>query len=270
MATEFDEFERVMWAGQATAYERVFARCAAYTAASLLDTAHVTAGTEVLDVGTGPGTVADLARRRDARVWAVDADAEMVATAARNLPGLDVRQALLPNLPFRDAAFDAVVGNFVINHVGEPDVALAELRRVLRRGGRLALTCWPRPDGTTSRGHAVVNDAMEKAGVVWPGDVPTMPFNEYGDPGEFAALVSAAGFADVKVDEVAWNHVVDPEDWWSGPMAGVGSTGYVLTRQSPEMIARVRAEYDKITATFAAADGRMALPVRALLAHATR
>jgi ubiquinone/menaquinone biosynthesis C-methylase UbiE len=270
VATDFDDFERVMWAGRAAAYERVFALCTAYTAPALLDAAHVSEGSEVLDVGTGPGTVAGAARRRDARVRAVDADPEMVAMATRNVPGLDVRRALLPDLPFPDAAFDAVVANFVINHVGAPDIALAELRRVLRPGGRLALTAWPEPGSTSGRAHAIVNEAMEKAGVAWPADVPYPPFHRYAEPDPFAALVAAAGFADAKVDEIGWEHVVDPEDWWAGPMAGVGATGYVLTRQRPATIARVRAEYDQITAGYATADGRMALPVRALLAHATR
>jgi ubiquinone/menaquinone biosynthesis C-methylase UbiE len=270
VATDFDDFERVMWAGRAAAYERVFAQCTTYTATALLDAAHVTEGCEVLDVGTGPGTVAGAARRRDARVRAVDADAEMVAMAARNVPGLDVQRALMPDLPFPDAAFDAVVANFVINHVGEPDIALAEVRRVLRPGGRLALTAWPAPGSTASRAHAIVNEAMEKAGVVWPADVPLPPFHQYAEPVAFAALVAAAGFADAKVDEVVWEHVVDPEDWWAGPLAGVGGTGYVLTRQAPETIARVRAEYDQMAAAYATADGRISLPARALLAHATR
>ncbi len=47
----------------------------------------------------------------------------------------------MSDLPLPDGAFDAVAGNFVINAVGDLAAALAELRRVLRGGGRLALTC---------------------------------------------------------------------------------------------------------------------------------
>jgi SAM-dependent methyltransferase len=191
----------------------------------------------------------------------------MAETAALNVPGLDVRVARLPDLPFPDAAFDSVVGNFVINHVGEPGVALGELRRVLRPDGRLALTGWPLPRSVP---QSLVNDAMERAGVVWPEEVPVTPFNAYGNPGAFRDLVAGAGFSGVEVDEIIWDHVVDPEAWWAGPMAGVGSTGFVLTRQDPATIARVKAAYDELAADYTRADGRLVLPARALLAHATR
>jgi SAM-dependent methyltransferase len=265
--TDFDAFERVMWAGRAADYERVFARLAAHTAETLLDAAGAGRGTAVLDIGTGPGTVAAAAWRRGAQIRAVDADPQMVERAARNVPGLDVRLAQLPGLPFADATFDAVVGNFVINHVGAPAAALAELRRVLREGGRLALTCWPMPG---SKAQSIVNEAMERAGVVWPEDVPVTPFQTYGNPAAFRDLVAGAGLSGVVVEEIVWEHVVDPELWWSGPAAGVGSTGYVLTRQDQATIARVQAAYADMAARYATEDGRVALPARALLARGVR
>jgi SAM-dependent methyltransferase len=267
VTTEFDAFERDMWKGRAAAYERGFARLAAHTADALLDAAHVAEGTEVLDVGTGPGTVAAAARRRGAHVKAVDAEPQMVEMAGRNVPGLDVQLALAQELPFPDAAFDAVVGNFMINHVGEPERALAEMRRLLRPRGRLALTCWPLPG---SKAQSIVNDAMEQAGVFWTEKIPTTPFFTHGNPVAYRGLVAAAGFSDATVDEVLWEHVVDPADWWAGPMAGVGSTGYVLTRQDDATIARVKEAYDEQAAAYAIEDGLVALPARALLAHATR
>lgn len=92
------------------------------------------------------------------------------------MPELDVRVAALPELPFEDGTFDAVVGNFVINHVGDPVAALEELR-VLRPGGRVALTCWRMPGSGLL---AVVRDTMAEVGVVWPEDIPLTPFMEYG------------------------------------------------------------------------------------------
>jgi ubiquinone/menaquinone biosynthesis C-methylase UbiE len=131
---DFDTYERGLWAGRASAYERGFARLTAHTAGALLDAAGVGAGTRVLDVGTGPGVVAAAAAARGAQVTAVDAEPGMAETAARNVPGLDVRVAVLPDLPLPDGEFDAVTGNFVINHMSDPPAVLAELRRVLRPG----------------------------------------------------------------------------------------------------------------------------------------
>src|SRR5271154_3610114 len=137
---DFDAYERELWAGRAGVYERGGAGVAAHPDGALLDAAGVASGTRVLDVGTGPGVVAGAAAARGARVTAVDAEPSMAEAAARNVPGLDVRVAVLPDLPLPDGAFDAVTGNFVINATGDPAAVLAELRRVLRGGGRLALT----------------------------------------------------------------------------------------------------------------------------------
>ena len=131
LVTAFDAYERRTWAGRAEAFAGSFAQLCAYTVPQLLDAAGVRAGVRVLDVGTGTGTAAVAACRRGAKVTAVDAEPSMVELAARAAPAADVRVAVLPQLPFDDGRFDAVVGNFVLNHVGRPRDALAELRRVL-------------------------------------------------------------------------------------------------------------------------------------------
>jgi SAM-dependent methyltransferase len=208
---DFDAYERRLWAGQAAAYQRGFARLTAHTAEALLDAAGVEAGTRLLDVGTGPGVVARAAVARGARVTAIDAEPSMAEAAARNVPGLDVRVAVLPELPLNDGEFGAVTGNFVINAMGDPEAALAELRRVLGLGGRLALTCWsyPRPPVL-----GVAGEAIQAAGVPWPDDIPAPPFQEYSSPGAFAALLTGTGFDDAAVQELSWEYRVRPDDWW--------------------------------------------------------
>jgi ubiquinone/menaquinone biosynthesis C-methylase UbiE len=148
---DFDSYARRLWAGRADAYEHGFARLTVHAVGALLDAARVGTGTRVLDVGTGPGVVAGAAVARGARVTAVDAEPSMAEAAARNVPGLDVRVAVLPDLPLPAAGFDAVTGNFVIHATGDPAAVLAQLRRVLRAGGRLALTCWSEPFGSHGR-----------------------------------------------------------------------------------------------------------------------
>jgi SAM-dependent methyltransferase len=174
--------------------------------------------------------------------------------------------AVLPDLPQPDGDLDAVVGNFVINHVGDPLRALVELRRVLCRGGRLALTCWHHPYNPA---NSLVNDAMEQVGVVRPDDVPDVSFRTHGTPVAFSALLTEAGFTNVAVDEITWRHTVDPEDWWAGPRSGVGTTGMVLTRQDSATIARVKEVYDGLVAQYMTGEGVMSLPASALLAHGT-
>jgi SAM-dependent methyltransferase len=211
--------------------------------------------------------VAAEASRRGAKVSAVDADPLMAETAARNAPEADVRVAVLPDLPYEDETFDAVVGNFVINHVGEPEATLKELRRTLRPGGHLALTCWVMPGSGVL---AVVRDAMEEVGIPWPDDVPLSPFMTYGQPDPFADLVGRQ-FREAAVENLDWDFEFDSGEWWeSGAMARVGSNGVVLSKQNPPTIARVKEAYDRLLIPFASGNGQVAVPAHALLARGIR
>ncbi len=263
---DFDAYERRLWAGRAAGYQQTFARLTAHTAGALLDAAGVEAGTRLLDVGTGPGVVAGAAVARGARVTAVDAEPSMAEAAARNVPGLDVRVAVLPDLPLNDGEFDAVTGNFVINACGDPPAVLAELHRVLREGGRLALTCWAHPPAP-ALGIAV--EAVEAAGVPWPDDVPVPPFRVYSSPGAFEALLTGTGFTGATARELSWAHRVDPERWWQVYASGIGSTGLVIARQDAAAVARIKAEFDRLIAPYAEDDRQVALPAVAVLASAS-
>jgi SAM-dependent methyltransferase len=269
VTTVFDAWERRIWEGKAEAYAGSFAKLCAYTVPRLLDAAEVGAGTRVLDAGTGPGTVAAGACARGARVTAVDAEPSMVAMAGRAAPEAEVRQAVLPDLPFPDGAFDAVVSNFVVNHVGRPAAAVAAMRRVTRAGGRVAVTIWAVPPAA---GQALLGRAVEAAGVGRPADVPEgleaaddFPRTEDG----LAGLLRGAGLRDVTCVPVAWDHRTTPEEWWSGSAGGVARVGQILRAQPPEVVAAVRARYDELSAEFAGPDGTLLLPHAALLAYGT-
>lgn len=148
----FDRSERAIWSGSAAAYAATFAAVCAYPVPTLLDAVGVRTGERLLDVGTGTGVVAEAAVARGATVTAVDAEPSMALAARARVPQADVLQAVLPGLPVEAGAFDVAVANFVVNHVGRPRDAVAELRRVVRPGGRVGVTLWPAapPDGQTS------------------------------------------------------------------------------------------------------------------------
>ncbi len=205
MQTAFDESQRRTWAGQADAYAASFAKLCAYPVPGLLDAAAVRENARILDVGTGTGTAAAVACERGAKVTAVDAESGMVARAALAAPEADVRLAALPRLPFADDQFDAVVGNFVLNHVGRPRDAQREIRRVTRPGGRTAVTIWAVP---AAPGQALLGRAVQAAGVTRPADLPALaPEDDFPRTQQgLAALLSEAGLKDVICDTVAWGH----------------------------------------------------------------
>ncbi|MEU8179498.1 class I SAM-dependent methyltransferase [Micromonospora sp. NPDC049044] len=266
--TAFDEYERSRWAGRAAAFDNSLAALCAHPAPSLLDAAHVAAGTRVLDAGTGSGTVAGLAVARGATVVAVDAEPSMVEMVRGRVPSAEVRLAALPHLPFPAGHFDAAVANFVINHVGDPLAAIGELRRVVRAGGRIAVTIWPDPPPEAQRLWGTVFDT---AGVDRPTSVPSVDAERDfpRTPDGFAGLLDAAGLADARCDTITWAHRTDPEAWWSGPANGISKPGLVLQRQPPEMVTRIRAAYDELTAAYRDPDGLLVLPTAALLASAS-
>ncbi|MGW6690847.1 methyltransferase domain-containing protein [Streptomyces sp. NPDC054961] len=97
------------------------------------------AGRRVLDAGCGSGPLTAALRDRGAVVTGIDASARMVALAGRRL-GADADLHVVDlrdRLPFADGAFDDVVASLVLHYLEDWGPTLAELRRVLKPGGRL-------------------------------------------------------------------------------------------------------------------------------------
>lgn len=92
---------------------------------------------EVLEIGAGTG--ANLAFYPDtvSRLVVTEPDRHMRDRLHQKAPGVLAVDAPAERLPFPDASFDAAVGTLVLCSVGDPVAALAELRRVIRPGGRL-------------------------------------------------------------------------------------------------------------------------------------
>lgn len=91
-------------------------------------------GEEILDLGCGDGQLTLRIAEAGARVRGVDASPAMVAAARSR--GLAVEEAMAEALPFAVASFDAVFSNAALHWVRGQDAMMAEVRRVLRPGGR--------------------------------------------------------------------------------------------------------------------------------------
>ncbi len=95
-------------------------------------------GKRVLDVGCGKGRFARIFREQepDAEIWGLDISAEML----RFVPeGIHTRQGSMTELPFEDGFFDGVYATESLEHVVEIGKAVAEMCRVARTGGRIAI-----------------------------------------------------------------------------------------------------------------------------------
>ncbi|GAA5011059.1 class I SAM-dependent methyltransferase [Kitasatospora paranensis] len=262
----FADFERRGWARRSTTYDGGFGAMTAGLHRALLDRAAVGPGGRLLEVGCGTGRLAALAAAGGARVVATDAVLPMAAAAAAALPGTPVLAAVLPGLPFADGVFDAVVGAFVVNHVPDPPAALADLARVVVRGGRVVLSCWDAL--ARNRAQGVFAEAVADADADGPPRArrAPSPFARYGDPDTLTGLLGAAGLVDVRVERADWTHRVDPDDWWYHVLGGTVLTASLIEDRAPADLARIRAAYDRLAAPYAAAG----FPVAALVAVGTR
>ncbi|MCC6948341.1 MAG: methyltransferase domain-containing protein [Bradyrhizobiaceae bacterium] len=140
----FSAFEKAGWEKAAEPYHNHWGSLSAQSAGAMLDAAGVSAGRDVLDVGTGAGYAAAAALRRGARVVGLDFSAAQIDLARRLMPDATFRQGDAENLPFENESFDAVVSGFTVNHLPHAECAFAEAFRVLRPGGRFAYTVWAR------------------------------------------------------------------------------------------------------------------------------
>ena len=109
------------------------------------------AGERILDVATGTGWSARNVARSGAKVTGVDISEELLA-AARELtghvrPAIYFRHGDAECLPFDDGVFDGVISTFGVMFAFDQEQAAAELARVCRSGGRLALATWASAGG---------------------------------------------------------------------------------------------------------------------------
>jgi demethylmenaquinone methyltransferase/2-methoxy-6-polyprenyl-1,4-benzoquinol methylase len=127
IAPVYDAMNRVMTAGLDRHWRRLTADAA------------VRPGDRVLDACCGTGDLALAGVRAGGRVTGLDFSDRMLERARRKAPELEWLHGDLLELPFPDASFDAATVGFGVRNVADLPRALAELRRVLRPGGRLGV-----------------------------------------------------------------------------------------------------------------------------------
>ena len=157
----------------------------------------------VVDVATGPGTVACRVATKVASVHAVDFSSEMVACCRARVDALGLRNVTMTQgdgqaLPYADASFDLGFSMFGLMFFPDRPRGFRELCRVLRPGGRAFVTSWA----------SVEKSPLMLARIAaWKATDPSAPLPQKNvmtleNPEVFAHEMAAAGFEDVSVEPV--------------------------------------------------------------------
>jgi SAM-dependent methyltransferase len=252
------------WSDVGEAYAASFAALCAGAVDGVLDEAEARAeGRVLLDVGTGPGTVAAAAAARGWQASGVDAEESMVAAARRRHPELPFSVRALPHLGLGDDTADAVTANFVLNHVPDARRSSRELARVAKPDGVVVATIWY---GVTSPLRPMWDAVLDAAGLDRPAD-KTLPADKDfdRDTDGVAAMLCEAGLSDVRARVIAWDFAFEPEALWAGVEGGVATVGGIYRAQDAATRARMADEYVRFTRERCDADGRVSVLHRAVL-----
>ncbi|MGH2945679.1 MAG: class I SAM-dependent methyltransferase, partial [Solirubrobacteraceae bacterium] len=193
---------------------------------------------------SGLGALASAAAARGAEVIGVDLAEGMLEAARRRHPEIEFVRADVEALPFADGAFDAVVAAFVVNHLPEPERGAAEMARVVRPGGRLAIAMWGPPEDVAINGLPAA--AAAAAGLDGPGAIPPGPSStRFTDPAELAGLLE--GLSEVTVSDHDFTLRVESlDELWDGLLGGTVRTAARLAAATPDERERVRDELGRL------------------------
>ncbi len=190
IAPVYDVMNRVMTAGLDLRWRRIAAE------------AVVRSGDRVLDACCGTGDLALACARRGGVVTGLDFSPAMLERARRKLPAATWVEGDLLALPFEAGAFEAATVGFGVRNVADLEKGLAELRRVLVPGGRVAVLEITKPSGLLAPFYRLWFDRIVpllgkllKGGAAYtylPASVRRFP-----GPDELSGLMGSAGFANV-------------------------------------------------------------------------
>ena len=191
IAPVYDAMNRLMTAGLDRRWRRLTAEAVARP------------GAHVLDACCGTGDLALACARAGARVTGLDFSERMLERARRKGPALEWVQGDALELPFPDASFDGATVGFGVRNLEDLERGLAELRRVLRPGGRVGVLEITRPRGLLRPFYRVWFDrVVPLLGRVLPGGAAyaylPASVRRFPEPDGLADLLRAAGFGEVR------------------------------------------------------------------------
>ncbi len=220
-------------------------------------------GAHVLDVACGTGALALAAAKRagpSGKVTGIDINPDMLAVARRKETAVNWVDGAAEDLPFDDACFDAVVSQFGFMFFEDRGRALAEMKRVVRPGGAVAVAVCG--DLERSPGYAAFAALLDRLFGPSVGDAFRAPF-VLGDIALMENIAAAAGYEDARVAEYTGT-VRFPSigDLVTTERACVWTLGGVL---DDDQFAHLQRESQNELRPFVQADGSLVFDMPALI-----
>lgn len=264
---QFSDFELSGWDSNIRGYDSAFGAVARQTVPAMLDAARVTRGMRILDVCCGPGMLAAGALDRGANVTGLDFSAAAVELAHQLVPKGRFERGDAQALPFPAESFDAVLCGYGLMHVPEPGAALREMLRVLRPGGRSALSVWD----AAGFGFSLVYEAVRARGSM-DISLPHGPdFFQFGTPERMLAALAEAGFADAAAYSFNQDwHVANADRYIESILTGTVRACAVLAAQPDAAAAGVRSYIVDYLTRFQSPAGKLVVPMPAIIGGGAR
>lgn len=240
----------------------------------MLDRLNPQPGEQVLDVATGPGEPAMSIAAKvapEGHVTGVDLSPSMVKVAKKNaakrmLKNIDFLTMDAEKLRLPSEHYDTATSCFGFQIITNPDAAIAELFRILKPGGRAALTVWSKGDKTPAL-NVIIGPMLEHAEPDENGYLPT-PY-ELGGQGELAGKLEKQGFTDTEETRTTNFYSAKSPDEYLDMMLNGTPLGHSLSEESPRIQKKILEKAHKNLKPYKGANG-LRIPAECVLIIASK
>jgi len=246
------EESRRVFSEAAATYDRIGPRIFSHFGERLVDVEEIPLGANVLDIASGRGAVLFPAAEKvgsSGHIFGIDFSPAMVSETSkdierRKITEAEIRQMDAEQMDFADAVFDYVTCGFAIWMFAEPQRVLQEFRRVLKPGGRAALSTWSADNPSQTWCHSVLRAYAPASG----GRVAlSKNDSRFDTPAQLETALHAAGFTDIciAVEEKEFVYANEDEYWSSLWSAGIRRqlekmTAEILDRAKRDVFLRLQ------------------------------
>jgi SAM-dependent methyltransferase len=217
-------------------------------AALLVDYARIQPNHRVLDVACGTGVVAITAAQVGAKVSGLDLSPALLEKARSNASvagvNVDFTEGDVEYLPYEDASFDVVVSQYGHMFAPRPEIAVAEMLRVLKPGGTIAFSTWP-PEMFIGKMFALVAQYIPP-----PAGVAPPPL--WGDPNVIRERLK--GVSNLEFDrQVLMNPSLSPKHsmrQFESTAAPLIKLNEMLSKEDPTKLEKFRKDFQSLISTY--------------------